>query len=110
MESRHQPAETARTARAFVDTGIDAAFINARRKDPEETADSAHRAHEAIPNEPVHPVRDARSRFAESDHGVRVKFIEPHLVFEEPKQSGLSLLKRIRHTGAAINQDAEPDS
>ena len=76
-------------AETDVHAGIDAAFIHAGREAPEETADAAHRAHEPIPNEPVHPVRDARGRFAESDHGVRGKFVEPHFVFEEAKQSGL---------------------
>ena len=95
---------------AAIHSGIDPAFIKPRGESAEHSANPTDGADEPIPKEAIHPARQERRHAAQRDDGVAIKFVDPHFVFEESEQSGLSLLKGIGDPGAAIHQNAEANS
>src|SRR5438045_1587686 len=95
MKSRHQTPEAACANDSFVDARVDAALVEAGRKTAEKPPDPADCAYQPVPKETIEPARDQRGGLAERDNGVRVKFINPHLVFEKTEHGRLRFLKRI---------------
>src|SRR5471030_964571 len=95
MRHRHQTAKAASAGHAFVDAGIDTAFVDVSAEDSKQLAYSAATAHQTIPHMAIHPVRNASGECAESDDRVCVKFVEPHFVFEKIKQRRLRLFEWI---------------
>src|SRR4029077_15417283 len=89
--------------------------VDASRENSEKLSESAERTDESVPEIAIHPVGHARGCFAQRNNCVRVEFVQPHFVFEEPKERGLRLFERIRFGGTisisdagfAINPDAE---
>src|ERR1041384_5371212 len=110
MKFRHQPPEPARPENRFVDAGVNSAFVNAGGKIPEEVSDSADAANQSVPDKTIQPARDERGRFAQRNNRVRIKFVDPHFVFEETKERGLRLLNGISLAGTSVNQNSQADS
>src|SRR6478735_398506 len=81
------------------------AFIDASKQASEHPADPPNDADQSIPDKTIQPARDQGGRLADRDDRVGVELVDPHFVFEEAKERGLRLLKRIGLAGAAINQN-----
>ena len=81
----------------------------------EKLTDRAESKHQTIPEITVHPIGQTRAHPTKGDYRASIKLVDPHFIFEEPKQLGLRELERINvgrtlsilRTGFAIHPDTK---
>ena len=76
----------------------------------QQLTDAGKQADKPIPQITIHPIGDARCEFCEGDNGVRVEFVQPHSIGQEPEQARLGRLQRIDFPGVPINYKTCPDT